>query len=259
MRDHVVCQVNIDSPGIVDARRVLARQTPEMLRFQQRIHATLGLEGVAYAPLDRAFDQSFFGAGVPGCLVFGDGTVEAGTGLPVMWYTHTRADTLERFGRAHFEQFAAIYAGYLSELTAASRLPFDFGPYVDRLEQAMARWSGAGRPELDLRSLNDDLEAVRAALAPLDQLGDPVFNDRARRLARLLIAELYTTVSPYRQDRYGATQFSAAFPSLAHLEAVASPTLPGNPEAPPDAWLAAAMRERNRLGDTLRRAREVLA
>lgn len=259
VRDRVVCQVNIDSPGIADARRVLARQTPEMLRFQQRIHAALGLEDVAYRPLDRSFDQSFFGAGVPGCLVFGDGPADVGDDLPVMWYTHTRADTLERFGRAHFEQFAAIYAAYLGELTATVRLPFDFRPYLDRLEQGVARWSAADRPGLELGALTDDLEAVRAALAPLDRLADPAFNERARRLARLLISGLYTTVSPYRHDRYGATEFAAGFPSLAHLEAMAAPEGPTRSEAPPDAWLAAATRERNRLADTLQRAREVLA
>lgn len=264
VRDHVVCQVNIDSPGIVDARRVLARQTPEMLRFQQRTHAALGLQDVVYAPLDRSFDQSFFGAGLPGCLVFGHGAAEPGGELPTMWYTHTREDTLERFGRAHFQQFATVYAAYLSELTAVARLPFDFRAYVDRLEQAMAGWSAEGRsaadrPGLDLDPLSDDLRALRSALATLDRLPDPAFNERARRLARLLISALYTTVSPYRQDRYGATEFSATFPALAHLEALSAPAVPARPEAPPEAWLAGAVRERNRLADTLRRAREMLA
>ncbi len=258
VRDHVVCQVNIDSPGTADARRVLARQTPEMLRFQQRTHAALGLKDVVYASLDRSFDQSFFGAGVPGCLVFGAGAAESNEDLPVMWYTHTREDTLERFGRAHFQQFAAIYAAYLTELTAVHRLPFDFRPYLDRTDQAMAHWSTSNQLKLDFGPLAGDLAALRAALVQMDRLTDPMFNDRARRLARLLISELYTTASPYRQDRYGATEFSATFPSLAHLDAVAAQNLTDHPEAPPDAWLAAAVRERNRLGDTLHRAREVL-
>lgn len=258
VRDRVVAQVNIDSPGLADARRVLARQTPELLRFQQRLHAELGLAEVAYAGLDRAFDQSFFGAGVPGCLVFADAHPEPSAELPVLWYTHTRADTLERFGRAHFERFAAVYASYLQELTVQARLPFDFRPYLDRLEQAMARWTAADR-ELRLEPLADDLATLRTVLDALDGLDDAGFNARARRLARLLVAELHTAVGPYRQDRYGASEFAAGFPALAHLEAATAPVPPAGPEAPREAWLAAALRERNRLADTLRRARELLA
>jgi hypothetical protein len=253
LRDRVVCQVNIDSPGLADARRVLARQTPEMLRFQQEIHAALGVDDAVYESLDRSADQSFFGAGLPGCYVFGTGpAAPAPDELPVLWYTHTRADNMERFGEAHLAQFAAIYAAYLDRLTATARLPFDFAPYVERIEAALGRWGGA---DLDLEPLRVDLGAIRRGIGLLEGTADTTFNARGRALARLLVASLLTTVSPYRQDRYGATEFTAAsFPATAGIDAFAR----GDGADPREAQLAAALRERNRLADTLRRARALL-
>ncbi len=249
VRERIVCQVNIDSPGLADARRVLARQTPEMLRFQQDVNAALGVGGALYEPLYRSADQSFFGAGLPGCYVFGAGPGDGD--LPVLWYTHTRSDTLEQFGEAHFAQFAAIYTAYLDRLTGVARLPFDFSPYVERIDDALRRWRGA---ELDLQPLGDDVEAIRRGLTALANEGDQAFNERARALARTWVAGLFTTVGPYRQDRYGATEFGASFPAVAGIDAFAR----GGGAGPREAGLAAALRERNRLADTLRRARAVL-
>jgi hypothetical protein len=273
LRDRCVCHVNVDSVGAVGG--VVLSDASSMAETNA-FAAGLILEGsgqeLEYRRIGRAGDQSFWGLGIPSMwdtfseqAADGSATAKAAEALSsgrkraggFGWWWHTTGDTLDKIDPDNLRRDARIYAAALWDFCTLPVLPIDYAAAAREVRDRLAHYRDTAGDQVDLGGLVERAESLVDVLDRLREAapGKPQAANRAMQaVGRELVPINYTKIGPFDHDL--ALGSMPSVPALLGVEELA--------KLEHDGWehreLATRLvRERNRVGDALRRATEAAA
>lgn len=274
LRDHACAYLQIDQPACTGTSQWHTASNAELRQFHQKQErALLAGRQITWKPVNKGGDASFIGVGIP--MFQGEGAftreeLEASALATRGWWHHSIECTLDKVDFGYMQSHLEVYASYLWELCTAPVLPFTYQPVaeqiVKRLDELRApadclRIDGlksAAQQLLETAQRFDALaaEAVRShAAGKGDDSEARRLNTTMKRVSRILVPLLSSSVGKYGHDPYSFTPQSKLIPSLYESETVA--LLPQSE----DRWMRETqlMRERNRVSDAIAEAADVFA
>ena len=272
-----VAQVNVDSPGAVDATEfedMLCWMPEADALGRTAVDDVCGKDAAEIRP-PRAGDYSFNNLGVSGCLMLssnipkevreerGYHAVGGCGGHSDAW--HLSTDTLDKADPDVLVRDIRVYATIVSRLATREVLPLDFRHTVERHAGTLAEYDEAAGDAFDLspvRTALDELaDGVDAFYDGIDTPGDDAAfvadgvgadeaNEAILGLQRALVRVDYTTEGRFEQDP------ATDRPSYPGLAAVTG--LDGMADDERKKQLVALRRQRNRAVSLLEEARDAL-
>lgn len=277
IKANCVAQVNVDSPGAVDATEfedMLCWMPEADALAKGAIEDVCGKDATEVRP-PRAGDYSFNNLGVSGCLMLssnipkdvrderGYHAVGGCGGHSNAW--HLSTDTLDKADPDVLVRDTQVYATIVSRLLNQEVLPLDFRHTLASHQSTLAAYDEAAGDAFDIapvRSTLDELEAaVNEFYDGLSTANGPASfaagdidaveaNETIRQLSRALVRVDYTTAGQFEQDP--ATD-RPSYPGLSAMTELSDMT--------PDErkkQLVALRRQRNRAVSLLEEATEAL-
>ncbi len=269
LREHCLCYMNCDSPGLAEATIFGSSDTEELSDFTVRtarevLDPDFPIESYRE---EKTGDRSFFGIGIPctnAWMRFSPEKIAEWHGAILGWWNHTPYDTVDKVDPRNFERDMDVKALELVRLLNARVYPFNFRRVVDLFEVRVGQLQSA-QEALDLAGLSQGIAELGRLLSLFyDNTADPrtladdeavaSANEVQRVLSRELIPINYSGVDPYYQDTYGSTYMRTALPRIREVERLSQIT----DDAERNLLVTKLARERNRLLDTMRRCSRVV-
>jgi len=264
LRDRALGYLNIDSPGSRGAEEWDCRYNCGEIEelTAAAVKELSGQEPNIRRPL-KAGDQSFLGVGLPSLGAFRMLPVDhpdrkAVGGCGGGWWWHTPADTIDKADSNVLADDTRLYVTMTLRMCMPELHPYDFVPVADDFLSRMTEFQEGAGEHLDLgvaiaeaKAFREAAVALRDSLAGIDASRIEAVNSLHLRLSRLLNPVLFTIAGPYEFDP------ALQMPILPGLAPAA--TLPGLMGNDYGFLKTELVRQRNRVADTLKTAREMIA
>ncbi|MEF8801332.1 MAG: M28 family peptidase [Halolamina sp.] len=223
-----VAQVNVDSPGAVDATEfedMLCWMSEADALARTAVSDVCGKDATEVRP-PRAGDYSFNNLGVTGCFMLssnipkdvreerGYHAVGGCGGHSNAW--HLSTDTLDKADPDVLVRDIRVYATIVSRLLDREVLPLDFRHTAQKHAETLEAYNEAAGDEFDLLPVLDALAELEANLEPFyeeletdttrpaefsaDGIDADGANEAIRQLERALVRVDYTTEGQFEQD-----------------------------------------------------------
>ncbi|GAB7093536.1 M28 family peptidase [Halolamina litorea] len=216
--DNCVAQVNVDSPGAVDATEFedMLCWMPEADELARNAVADVSGKDATEVRPPRAGDYSFNNLGVTGCLMLssniptdvreerGYHAVGGCGGHSNAW--HLSTDTLDKADPDVLVRDIRIYATIVARLAREDVLPLDFRHTLEQHRETVQEYDAAAGEAFDLSAVSDrlaDLENVTHAYYDRIDAGEidaDAANEAILGLSRALVRVDYTTEGQFEQD-----------------------------------------------------------
>jgi hypothetical protein len=270
IRDNGISYLLMDGLGRAGSSGFSAQTTEEVRKFYEGvIKQVLGLE-VKSKRVSRSGDQSFWGIGLPSFT--GSMPFTGPKGEKKVWYSHAAEDTLDKVDMDLLKIPFKVNAVSVLKVCNHPVLPFDFVTVLEAFKNALNELQGKCPSELDLTSLvtqvkelGEKTESLNKAIERnlLDvenkrkglglQKKFRLINGCLMELSHELMPALSTKSGKYGQDPMGKR--SNLIPTLQPVSELISMDREGEEFK---ALLTSLLRERNKLSDVLRSARQNL-
>jgi hypothetical protein len=223
-----VAQVNVDSPGAIDATEfedMLCWMPESDALARTAVDDVCGKDATEVRP-PRAGDYSFNNLGVTGCFMLSSNIPKAVReergyhavggcgGHSDAW--HLSTDTLDKADPDVLVRDIRIYATIVSRLLTRDVLPLDFRHTAEKHAETLEEYNEAAGDEFDLLPVLDGLTELEAELESFyedletesanpvefsaDGIDADVANEAIRQLERALVRVDYTTEGQFEQD-----------------------------------------------------------
>jgi hypothetical protein len=274
LRDHACAYLQIDQPSCTGTTIWHTTSNVELKAFHQREEKVLMPDReISWKRVAKGGDASFIGLGIP--MFQGEGAFTpaelAASALATRgWWHHSTECTIDKVDFDFMQTHMRVYAAYLWELCTAPVLPFTYVPVAEQVIKRLNELKAAPA-EFNLDGLKQGarnlLEAAKkfdAAVATLsaefaagngDEQQAARLNRAMKRISRLLVPLMSSSIGKYGHDPYSFTPQSTLIPALYELDEVAAMG------AGEDKWMleTKATRDRNRVSDALKESIEVMA
>jgi hypothetical protein len=274
LRDHACAYMQIDQPSCTGTTIWHTTSNAELKAFHQREEKALMPDReISWKRVAKSGDASFIGLGIPmfqGEGAFTPAELKATALATRGWWHHSIECTIDKVDFDFMQTHMRVYAAYLWELCTAPVLPFTYVPVAEQIIKRLDELkSSAG--DFDVEGLKKTARELLQAATSFDALAAKVsagfaagkgdeqqatmLNRAMKRISRLLVPLMSSSIGKYGHDPYSFTPQSTLMPALYDLEKVAA--LPSGE----DKWMreTKATRDRNRVSDTLKESIEVMS
>lgn len=229
LRDNCVGYINIDSPGMKDAKEFAADASRELSDYAEGIiKNTVHGEGkVNY--LTKTGDQSFFGLGIPsiaGRVSFDEEYVKKTHGATLGWWNHTIEDTLDKVDINNLKEDLIANCAIIADLVINSIIPYDFSKTCEDVRTKLNIVNKKAGDLVELNSILEKVDMLDKSVKKLNNIkklyaNEEISNEKVEMinkvllmLSRTLTNALYTYADKYNQDSYGHSVLSKPIPLL---------------------------------------------
>ena len=275
LRDHAIAYYALDGIACVGSTVFESRNTEEIRKFQETVIKDVSGVEVESVRVPKSGDMSFDGLGLPSAMArtsFPEDQTDS-DGLDPAWYNHTAEDTLDKVDVHLIETTFKVHATSAFRLCSNPVLPFDFFAVAEVFKNALEDLQRKNRSDVDCAPLLSHVETFSTNLKALyqeiekhvtalgqgkkDNKREGIFmeiNTCLMKLGRILMPVLTSKTERYTQDEIG-TRFKPIpiLQPLLDLSALDKDT---------DDYKAlrtSLLRVRNKLGDDLKSANDLLS
>jgi len=274
LRDHACAYLQIDQPSCTGTTQWHTTSNVELKDFHQREEKAMmpGRE-ISWKRVAKGGDASFIGLGIPmfqGEGAFTEEELKASALATRGWWHHSVECTIDKVDFTYMQDHLRVYAAYLWELCTAPVLPFSYVPVaqqvIKRLDEIKSPAEGVNLEGLKAvaRQLLESAErfdqtttAVSAQFAAGqgNEQHAQRLNRAMKRISRLLVPLMSSSVGKYGHDPYSFTPQSTLIPALYDAERI------GRIQPDEERWMheTKLTRDRNRVADALKETIELMA
>jgi hypothetical protein len=266
LRDHACAYLQIDQPSCTGTTQWHTTSNVELKDFHQKQEREqLPQREITWKRVAKGGDASFIGLGIPmfqGEGAFTEAELKATALATRGWWHHSLYCTLDKVDFTFMQEHLRVYAAYLWELCTAPVLPFTYVPVaqqvIKRIEELKSPAEAVGVERLKktaqrLLAAAEKFDAQTAAVGAAfaagkgDEAKAASLNRAMKRISRLLVPLMSSSVGKYGHDPYSYTPQQTLIPALYEADRVAA--MPQDEQR----WMAETQltRERNRVADAL--------
>lgn len=229
LNENCIAYINIDSPGIIKATRLLTYAPPEAWDFLSQIADELDLKLDIKQPI-KIGDNSFLGIGIPYIAIFPtypekELKEELGWALLGWWY-HSNQDTLDKIDKGLYMTQMKLYTKIILRLCNSYIIPFNFTKTAEQLQKELEEIKKSFKLiPINLETLTVKLNIFNEETIKLNTLINMIkskkinnaanqINKCLMKLSRIITPAFRTIAGRYGQDPYGYTLLTKPMPRL---------------------------------------------
>ncbi|MBI4276955.1 MAG: M28 family peptidase [Armatimonadetes bacterium] len=209
---HCAVNVNVDSIGAHGADRFRTWTMTETADLVRRAVRQVAGADIEIGRVARAYDESFWGIGIPSMLNGLSWQEDGGIG----WWQHTPYDTVDRMDPARLARDTRIYLLVLDRLLTDAVLPFDYAASAADIKVQLEDLQRAGQGRFDLAPAVEAAAHLERLCGGLNERVSAATGDLARAralnaclvdLGRILIPATYHASGRFAHDPALPTAF----------------------------------------------------